>query len=464
MRLEKFEYIVPLIVSIVLFMEYLDTSIINTAIPDIASEFFIDPLILKFAISSYLLSLTIFIPLSGWVTDKFGTKTVFLSSILIFTLASLGCATSKNLITLTTFRFIQGIGGAFMNPASRIVILKSYPSNQLLKIQSIVFTPALIGTAMGPVLGGVITYYFGWKWIFFINIPIGILVLYLSSQFIEQYTNKVSSFNILSFILSVFALIGITLFVYLFNNKHIVGQYYVYFLGLIGIMSFGILIYYSFKVKNAIFSFSLFNIFTYRVGIFINMVIYALNASIAFLFPIMFQKCFKISVDKSGLLYLPVAIGYIGARFLSLSIINMLGFKRMIIYFLTALVIILFMFANISITSSIVFICIVEFFYGFFFILVGASLGTLLYVDMPKNNVSMATSLDLTSRQFASNLGIGFSSIAIVELSHLFLQGIYDANNLVFRYTFIMLMLFPIIGIITSSLFNKDIGKKAFIN
>lgn len=464
MRLEKFKYIVPLIVSVVLFMEYLDASIINTAIPDIATEFSINPLILKFAVSSYLLSLTIFIPLSGWMTDKYGTKTVFLTSILIFTLASLGCATSKNLITLTIFRFIQGVGGAFMNPASRIIILKSYPSNQLLRIQSIIFTPALVGTAMGPVLGGLITYYFGWKWIFFINIPIGFLVLYLSNQFIEQHFARVPSFNITSFILSVFSLSGITSFVYLFNNKNILDHIYVYLLGLIGVSSFSILIYYSFRVKNSIFSFSLFSIFTYRISIFINMTIYALNASIAFLFPIMFQKCFKISVDKSGLLYLPVAIGYIIARFLSTSIINVLGFKRMIIYFLTTLVIILFMFANITINSSIIFICIIEFFYGIFFILVGASLGTLLYVDMPKDKVSMATSLDLTSRQFASNLGIGLSSISLTELSNIFLQNIYDINNLVFRYTFVLLILFPVIGIGISSFLNKDIGKKAFIN
>src|SRR3984885_39078 len=183
--------IVPLIVACALFMEQLDGSIIATALPGIATSLHVDPLHLNLAITSYMFSLAVFIPLSGWVADRFGARSVFRWAIVVFTIGSILCGFSQDMWQLIASRILQGAGGAMMVPVGRLVMLRTVPRNQLVDAMAWLTTPALIGPVVGPPLGGLIVTYTSWRWIFFVNVPIGLLGLALASIFIPN-TREVS--------------------------------------------------------------------------------------------------------------------------------------------------------------------------------------------------------------------------------------------------------------------------------
>src|SRR5262245_29270666 len=178
--------IVPLIVAVALFMENMDSTIIATALPAIAADLKTNPLALKLAITAYLLALAIFIPASGWAADRFGARNVFRVAIAIFMAGSIGCAMAHSLGDFVIARFVQGMGGAMMSPVGRLVMLRSFDKREIVSVMTWVTMPALIGPILGPPVGGFITTYFTWHWIFVINIPIGLLGIVLATQFIPD--------------------------------------------------------------------------------------------------------------------------------------------------------------------------------------------------------------------------------------------------------------------------------------
>src|SRR6476469_9249011 len=179
-------YFVTLIVAVSLFMETMDSTVIATSLPAIARDLGTGPIALKLALTTYLLSLAVFIPVSGWVADRFGARRTFASAIFVFLLGSLGCAASGSLVNLVAARFLQGMGGAMMVPVGRLVLLRTVPKSQLVQALSWLTIPALVGPVVGPPLGGFITTYFDWRWIFLINLPMGALGIALASRFIPD--------------------------------------------------------------------------------------------------------------------------------------------------------------------------------------------------------------------------------------------------------------------------------------
>ncbi|WP_246043348.1 MFS transporter [Aquitalea aquatilis] len=176
----------PLIIATALFMENMDATVIATSLPAIARDLLVDPVALKLALTSYLVSLAVFIPVSGWMADRFGARRIFRSAIAVFILGSVLCGFSASLEGFVLARFVQGMGGAMMVPVGRLVILRTTRKEELVKALSYLTIPALLGPVMGPPLGGFITTYFHWRWIFFINIPIGILGMVLAGRYIEN--------------------------------------------------------------------------------------------------------------------------------------------------------------------------------------------------------------------------------------------------------------------------------------
>ena len=178
--------IIPLIVACALFMEQMDSTVISTSVPVLAIDMGVDPISLKLALTSYLVSLAVFIPISGWMADRFGALTIFRAAICVFMLGSILCGVSQTLPEFVAARFFQGIGGAMMVPVGRLVILRSVDKANIVKALSYLTMPAMLGPVLGPPLGGFITTYFHWRWIFFINIPMSILGLYLATRFIAN--------------------------------------------------------------------------------------------------------------------------------------------------------------------------------------------------------------------------------------------------------------------------------------
>src|SRR5258707_6811917 len=180
------QLVISLIVACAMFMQSLDSTIIATALPAIADSLGETPLRLNVAITCYLLSLAVFIPISGWTADRFGARRVFSLAIIVFTLGSIGCGLANSLWMLVIARIVQGMGGAMMVPVGRLVLLRTVPRSELVRAVSYVSVPALVGPVIGPPLGGFIVTYGSWRWIFFINIPIGILGVLLVRPFIEN--------------------------------------------------------------------------------------------------------------------------------------------------------------------------------------------------------------------------------------------------------------------------------------
>ena len=169
--------LIPLIVACALFMENMDSTVITTSLPAIAADIGENPLALKLALTSYLVSLAVFIPISGWVADRYGSRTVFGAAIVVFMAGSLLCALSSTLPQFVAARFVQGIGGAMMVPVGRLVLMRAVPKHEYVAALNYLTIPALLGPVIGPALGGAITLYFHWRWIFIINVPIGVLGL-----------------------------------------------------------------------------------------------------------------------------------------------------------------------------------------------------------------------------------------------------------------------------------------------
>jgi MFS family permease len=180
------ERLVPLIVAVALFMENMDSTVISTSLPAIAADIGSSPLQLKLAITSYLLALAIFIPASGWMADRYGARTIFRTAIAVFMLGSIGCAFSQSLGHFVVARFFQGMGGAMMSPVGRLVLIRTVGRQNLVDAMSFLTMPALIGPMLGPPLGGFITTYATWHWIFLVNLPIGLLGIFLVTRFVEN--------------------------------------------------------------------------------------------------------------------------------------------------------------------------------------------------------------------------------------------------------------------------------------
>ena len=175
----SFPRVIPLVVASALFMENTDGTVIATSLPAIAADLGEDPLILKLAFTTYLLALTVFIPVSGWCADRFGARNVFRAAIAVFTLGSIACGLSTSLEGLIAARALQGIGGAMMVPVGRLIILRTVSKSEMVSALALLTIPALMGPLLGPPLGGFITTYFNWRWIFWINVPVGLLGLAL---------------------------------------------------------------------------------------------------------------------------------------------------------------------------------------------------------------------------------------------------------------------------------------------
>ena len=201
--------IVPLIIAIALFMEHMDSTVIATSLPAIAADIDANPLALKLAITSYLLSLAIFIPASGWTADRFGARNVFRAAIAVFVIGSIGCALSSSLTDFVIARIAQGMGGAMMTPVGRMVLVRSIPKRELISAMAWLTTPALIGPLLGPPVGGFITTYASWHWIFIINVPIGLTGILLATRYVEDLrVEKHEPFDVAGMVLAGLGIAG----------------------------------------------------------------------------------------------------------------------------------------------------------------------------------------------------------------------------------------------------------------
>ncbi|HEY4343238.1 MAG TPA: DHA2 family efflux MFS transporter permease subunit [Parvibaculum sp.] len=407
------QFLVPLIIACALFMENLDSTVVSTSLPAIARSFGENPLRLNLAITSYLLALGIFIPLSGWMADRFGARKVFCSAIVVFTLGSIACSTVNNLPEFVLARILQGMGGAMRVPVGRLVVLRTIPKHDLVNAMAWLTVPSLLGPMMGPPLGGFISTYGSWRWIFLINIPIGILGITLALKYIENikedYDEKFDTYGFVIVGLGVAA----TMFGFENVGRGILPNAFVY--SLLGVGVVLLYFYYRHTRVNAapIIDLSLLKIPTYRASVTGGFIFRMGLGALPFLTPLMLQLGFGLTPFASGMITFAGAAGAITMKFTAGPIIRRFGYRKVLLA--NTLVCSAFMASYGFFTPSTphLFIILTLLVGGFFRSLQFTSLNTIAYAEIPNPRMSRATTLSSVAQQLSLSFGVGIGALVL---------------------------------------------------
>src|SRR5277367_2290133 len=321
--------LIPLIVATALFMENMDSTVIATSLPAIAADIGTSPLTLKLAITSYLLSLAVFIPASGWTADRFGARLVFSTAIIVFMAGSIGCALSGSVTDIVIARTVQGIGGAMMTPVGRLVLLRSIDKSELVNAMAWVTVPALVGPVIGPPLGGFITTYFSWHWIFLINIPIGLLGIFMALRFIDPIrSDNPERFDLYGMVLAGIGLAGIA-FGLSVAGLNLLPWSVVAALVAIGSISMTLYVIHARRTASPVLDFGLLRLPTMRASILGGFLFRLGIGSLPFLLPLLMQVGFGLSPFRSGLVTFGTAAGAMGMKTLAARLIRTFGFRNL---------------------------------------------------------------------------------------------------------------------------------------
>ncbi len=408
--------LMPLVVACALFMENLDSTVIATALPAIAADLHQDPITLKLALTSYLLSLAVFIPASGWAADRFGARLIFRGAIVVFTLGSILCGLSSTLPGFVAARIVQGMGGAMMVPVGRLVLLRSVPREELVTALTYLTVPALIGPILGPPLGGFITTYFEWRWIFWINVPIGVLGLVLASLFISDVRETETwPLDVRGFLLSGAGLSLVT-FGLTVAGRGFVPPSAAILLLVAGFALIGLYVVHARKAPYPILDLGLLAIPTFRASILGGFIFRLGIGSLPFLLPLLLQIGFGMSPFQSGCLTFASAAGAMAMKPTAMPILRRFGFKRVLV--VNAIVSSLFMLVYGTFTAATApwLILVALLGGGFFRSLEFTSINAIAFADIDNRAMSRATSFSSVMQQLSLSTGVA-AGAGIIEWS-----------------------------------------------
>lgn len=405
--------LIPLIVACALFMENLDASIITTALPVMAQSLNTSPLQLNLAITAYVFSIAVFIPLSGWLADRYGARRIFCAAIIVFMAGSLGCGMAANLPQLIGARLIQGLGGAMMVPVGRLVLLRTVPKNQLIGAMAWVTTPALIGPVVGPPLGGLIATYADWRWIFFINIPIGLLGLYMALRFIPDIREaKRTRFDSFGFILMALGLAALVLSFESLNHSMFPAGSLPWILGS-GLLALILYLWHTKRHSAPLIDPKLFRHATFRLTACGGFLFRVGVGGLPFLLPLLFQLGFGMTALASGLLTFVAAVGAFFMKPIASFILRRYGFRRVLLVNtgFSALSIAVTLFFQPQ--TPILIILALLFLGGLSRSLQFTSLNTLVYADVKESEMSNATTVASMLQQLSTSFGVGLAAFML---------------------------------------------------
>ncbi len=409
----------PYVLAVALFMQILDATILNTSLPQMAHALGESPLKMQWAVISYALTLAIFIPISGFLADKYGTRRVFLSAIIIFCVGSLLCAASTNLNFLIGSRIVQGIGGAMMTPVARLILVKSYPRNKLLTVMNFAVIPALIAPLVGPLLGGYIVQYASWHWIFLINIPMGIFGFIMGKKLVPALFEDTKRLDWTGFVLFATAACGFTLAVE-FGSQ--VGRgLYGLLLAVIASVLLGGYYWHAKRRSAPLFPLSLFNIRTFRIGITGNLFTRLGISAVPFLLPLLLQVVFEFSPSQAGWLLAPIAVGAIGVKPFVSKIIQRYSYRKVLVYNTSLIGILIIMLAQFNDPTHWPWFIPILTMMGACNSMQFSAMNTITIGDLEGTQTSSGNSLMAVNQQLAMSFGIAFGA-ALLTLLHERLQ------------------------------------------
>jgi EmrB/QacA subfamily drug resistance transporter len=409
---EAAKRLLPWVVAVGFFMEALDTTILNTAVPTIAHALKEPPLNMKAVLASYTLSLAVFIPISGWMANRFGTRRVFASAIATFTLGSLLCGLSTGIHWLVACRILQGCGGAMMLPVGRLTIVRTFAKSELIRAMSFVVIPGLIGPMLGPLIGGLIIGYFHWSVVFFVNLPIGMLGLYLVHRHLPNYRAKKN------YPLDIVGLVlfgaGIALFSYvleIFGDHALSGRE---ICGLLAISAalLGAYALNTIRTPHPLLQLGLLRIRTFRVAITGNLCTRLGIGGLPFLLPLLYQVGLGYTAIQSGLMIMPQALAAMSQKALLPHILRRFGYRQVLFSNTVMLGVMMVLFSTIDVGTPFWLIAVQAFTYGFFTSTQYTSMNTLAYADVNGEQASAASTIASTVQQLAMSFGVASASLA----------------------------------------------------
>ena len=444
LRNPRLRLLIPLVVAFGFLMEQLDSTIITTAIPQMAHSLHETPVRLSLAITSYVLSLAVFIPISGWIADRYGARNVLCAAFTIFTLASAICGLATSLPMLVAMRVLQGVGGAMMTPVGRLILLRSFPKDQLVTAMSYVSIPSLVGPTLGPVLGGLLTTYASWRWIFYVNIPFGIGAILVSWRAVANTRGEIerTRFDLTGFVICGLGLALLQLFLETIGRGEIGATQEMSLLGIsvIVLLAYG---WHARRQINPVLDLTLFRIRTFRVGsIAGGLSRTGVNAP-PFLLPLLLQLALGMSAIQSGTLTFATSLGAVAIRMLSARLLRRFGFSRLLVGNSVICAAWIAGFALFSRTTP--HWAMLLYIAGF-----GVVRGTqfnacqmLSYAEMPQTKLSRATSLGSVVQQLSMGLGVSFSAALLGILAP---PGV-TPSLAEFHHVFLLVALLPLAAI-----------------
>ncbi len=401
----------PWVVATALFMEQLDSTIVNTAIPAMADSLQATPLSLKAVVASYILSLAVCIPVSGWMADRYGTRRVFSTAVVIFTLSSILCGLAVNVPMLVAARVLQGMGAAMMMPVGRLAIIRTFPKSELLMAMNFVIIPALIGPLLGPTVGGLIVHWLSWREIFFVNVPVGLAALFLINRHMPDYRGDAP--RPLDFTGLILFGSGAALLSWLLE---IFGEYDIGATSAIILLfiSFGLLAAYGWHAGHTAYPLlrlTLFRVRTFRVAVVGGFITRLGVGGLPFLLPLLYQLGLGLPAWQSGLLMMPTAAGAMGMKLLSGPILRRYGYRKVLILNTVMMGLTICLFSLVDAATPMVWIVVLGLAQGFFNSLQFSSMNSMAYADIETSDSSMASTISSSLQQMSLSFGLACGSL-----------------------------------------------------
>ncbi len=448
-----------LLVAGAFFMEFLDGTVIATALPDMARDFGVTAVELNIGISAYLITLAVLIPASGWIADRFGARAIFTLALAIFTLASVFCGLSTEVHIFVAMRILQGVGGALMVPVGRLAVLRTTPKHQLIKAIATLTWPALVAPIIGPPLGGFITRYASWHWIFFINVPLGLAAIILSLRIIPDIREtERRSFDLSGFITTSVAMVSLVTAMERLGDR----QPQIWPTLALAALGFGCLLYSIRHFRRAaapMVRLDALQVPTFRVTMYGGSLFRASISAVPFLLPLLFQVGIGMDPFHSGLLVLAVFVGNLTIKPATTPLIRWLGFRRLLLINGALNVCSLLACALLTPQTPVWAIMLILYLGGVFRSIQFTGVSTLAFADVPAAQMSDANTLFSTASQLAVGLGITLGAIGI-RLGEQVGDWLHltELPGISFRLSFVFIALICLVGMIDSLHLAKTAG------
>lgn len=401
----------PWVVAIALFMQQLDSTIVNTAIPAMAQSLETTPLTLKAVVTSYLLSLAVCIPISGWLTERYGSRRVFLIALAMFVLSSVACGLAVNVHMLIAARIPQGVSAAMMMPVGRMAIVRTFPKAELLRAMNFVIIPALLGPLLGPTVGGLIVHWLTWRDIFFVNVPVGVLAWWLGHRYMPDYRSEkrqpldlrglllfATGAGLLSWLLEIF-------------GEHDLPMWQAWGLLLVSLSLLAAYAWHALRAPFPLLRLGLLRVRTFRISVVGGFLTRLGVGGMPFLLPFLYQVGMGLPAWQSGLLMMPAAAAAMGMKVLATALLRRFGFRQVLTVNTVLVGCTIACFSLVHTGTSMGAIVVIGLLMGLFNSLQYSAMNSMAFADISDKDVAMASTMASTMQQMSMSFGLALGSV-----------------------------------------------------